>query len=52
MSKRLIALNAVLAGVAVLFAVWLARDLRAARPLPPQPVRKAAPAAQPDAASQ
>ena len=42
MSKRLIALNAILAGVAVLFAVWLVRDLKASRPLPAPPVRKAA----------
>jgi hypothetical protein len=40
MSKQLIALNAVLAGVAVLFAVWLARDLGASRPLPPPPAVK------------
>jgi hypothetical protein len=48
MSKRLIAFNVVLAGVAVVLAVWLARDLRAARPLPPPPAAKAAaPAATP-----
>ena len=37
MSKKLIALNVVLAGVAVFLAVWLARDLAATRPLPPPP---------------
>src|SRR5262245_29873512 len=49
MSRRLIALNVVLTGVALLFAVWLVRDLKASRPLPAPPVRKAAaPAPQPE----
>ncbi len=46
MSKKLIVLNAAIAGVAVVLAVWLVRDLAAKRPLPAPPApRKAAAAA-------
>ncbi|HEY8202788.1 MAG TPA: hypothetical protein VII47_15720 [Actinomycetota bacterium] len=48
MSKKTLALNAVLAGVAVFLAVWLVRDLAATRPLPPPVARKAAGAAVPE----
>jgi len=33
LSKKILALNVVLAGVAVFLAVWLVRDLAATRPL-------------------
>jgi hypothetical protein len=53
LSKKLIALNLVLAGVAVFLAVWLARDIAATRPLPPLPApRKAAGAAGPETPAQ
>ena len=43
MSKKLLAFNVVVAGLAVLLAAWLVRDLTASRPLPPPPApRKAA----------
>lgn len=43
MSKKLLALNVVLAALAVFFAAWLVRDLTASRPLPAPPApRKAA----------
>ena len=46
MSKKLLALNIALAGLAVFLAAWLVRDLAAKRPLPPQPApRKVAAAA-------
>ena len=48
MSKKILALNVVLAGVAVFLAVWLVRDLAATRPLPPPVARKAAGAAGPE----
>jgi hypothetical protein len=42
-SKRLLAFNIALAGLAVFLGAWLARDLAASRPLPPPPApRKAA----------
>jgi hypothetical protein len=56
LSKKLLALNVVLAGVAVFLAAWLVRDLAANRPLPGPPApRKSAPAAEepaPDKAAQ
>ena len=42
MSKKILALNVVLAGVAVFLAIWLVRDLAATRPLPSPVARKAA----------
>jgi hypothetical protein len=37
LSRKLLALNVVLAGLAIFLAAWLARDLAAKRPLPPPP---------------
>jgi hypothetical protein len=49
LSKKILALNVVLAGVAVFLAIWLVRDLAATRPLPPPPAaRKAAGGAGPE----
>jgi hypothetical protein len=46
LSKKLLAFNVVVAGLAVLLAAWLVRDLTASRPLPAPPApRKAAGAA-------
>jgi len=42
LSKKILALNVVLAGVAVFLAIWLVRDLAATRPLPSPVARKAA----------
>lgn len=42
MSKKILALNVVLAGVAVFLAIWLVRDLAATRPLPSPVTRKPA----------
>jgi hypothetical protein len=42
LSKKILALNVVLAGVAVFLAIWLVRDLAATRPLPSAVARKAA----------
>jgi len=42
LSKKMLALNVVLAGVAVFLAIWLVRDLAATRPLPSPVARKAA----------
>ena len=42
MSKKILALNVVLVGVAVFLAIWLVRDLAATRPLPSPLARKAA----------
>ena len=42
MSKKILALNVVLAGVAIFLAIWLVRDLAATRPLPAPVARKAA----------
>ena len=42
MSKKILALHVVLAGVAVFLAIWLVRDLAATRPLPSPVARKAA----------
>ncbi len=51
MSKKLLALNIALAGVAIFLAAWLVRDLAASRPLPPSPApRKAAAPAGPEEA--
>jgi hypothetical protein len=53
LSKKLIAFNVVLAGLAVFLAVWLVRDLAASRPLPPPPApRKPAGAAAPETPAQ
>ena len=52
MSKKLIALNAVLAGVAVFLGVWLVRDLAATRPLPPPPAPRKAGGAAPETSAQ
>jgi len=50
-SKKLLALNIALAGLAVFLAAWLARDLAASRPLPaPPPLRKATVTAGPEEA--
>jgi hypothetical protein len=47
LSKKLLALNVVLAGVAVILAAWLVRDLAASRALPPPPPpRRSAPASE------
>ena len=48
MSKKILALNVVLAGVAVFLAIWLVRDLAATRPLPSPVARKAAGVAAPE----
>jgi hypothetical protein len=51
LSKKLLALNIVLAGVAVILATWLVRDLAASRALPPPPApRRTAPASEEAAA--
>jgi hypothetical protein len=42
LSKKILALNVVLAGVAVFLAIWLVRDLAATRPLPSPVARKPA----------
>ena len=44
MSKKVLALNVVLAGVAVILAAWLVRDLAASRPLPAPPAPRNRPA--------
>lgn len=52
MSRRLIAINVVLATLAMFFAAWLARDLAASRPLPGPPApRKTAASAPSDETS-
>ena len=48
MSKKILALNVVLAGVAVFLAIWLVRDLAATRPLPSPVARKAGGVAAPE----
>jgi len=40
LSKKILALNVILAGVAVFLATWLARDLAAMRPLPAPPAAR------------
>jgi hypothetical protein len=45
LSKKILALNVVLAGVAVFLAIWLVRDLAATRPLPPPPAARKTPGA-------
>lgn len=50
MSRKLLALNVVLAGLAMFFAAWLIRDLAASHPLPPQPAPRKAAAAGPEEA--
>jgi len=53
LSKKILALNVILAGLAVFLAVWLVRDLAATRPLPPPPApRKPAGAAGPETPAQ
>jgi hypothetical protein len=47
LSKKILALNVVLAGVVVFLAIWLVRDLAATRPLPSPVARKAAGVAAP-----
>jgi hypothetical protein len=42
LSKKVLALNLALAGLAVFFAAWLTRDLAASRPLPPPPAPRKA----------
>ena len=48
MSKKILALNVALAGVAIFLAIWLVRDLAATRPLPSPVARKAAGGAAPE----
>ena len=48
MSKKILALNVALAGVAIFLAIWLVRDLAATRPLPSPVARKAAGGAGPE----
>jgi hypothetical protein len=48
LSKKILALNVVLAGVAVFLAIWLVRDLAATRPLPSPVTRKAGGVAAPE----
>ena len=54
MSKKILAFNIVLAGLAVVLAAWLVRDLAATRPLPapPAPRKAAAPAGGDESASE
>jgi hypothetical protein len=48
LSKKILALNVALAGVAIFLAIWLVRDLAATRPLPSPVARKAAGGAGPE----